>query len=355
MACLQPHRRRLATAAVIAPLLALAAVLAGPFADAAEAPAAAAQTLELQLPIRCTPGADCWLVNMVDLDPGPGVRDHLCGARSYDGHKGTDIAVRDMKAVAVGVDVVAAAAGVVRGTRDGMDDVDVTVIGKDAIKGRECGNGVVLIHSANWETQYCHLKKGSVVVKQGDRVAAGDKLGRVGHSGEAAFPHVHLSVRRGVAVVDPFAGLGRDAAACGPGPHPLWRADVLKALSGETTAIFNIGFHDAKPEPKDARNGDLGGKPISGDAAALVLWADMYWPEAGDDMRFRIVLPDGRPLVDKTAKIEKTQARRFAFVGKRRRDAEWPAGAYLGEVTLTRGAGTAGQRVFKAEARMTVR
>ncbi len=40
----------------------------------------------LSLPIRCVPGRDCWLVNNVDLDPGPGVRDYTCAKRSYVGH-----------------------------------------------------------------------------------------------------------------------------------------------------------------------------------------------------------------------------------------------------------------------------
>ncbi len=345
-----PRRRRPMVALILA-LLALSAALAG---GAPANRADAADGIELQLPIRCHPGTDCWLVNLVDLDPGPGVRDYACGKSTYDGHKGTDIAIRDMKALAAGVDVLAAAPGVVSGARDGMEDVDVTVIGKDAIKGRECGNGVVIRHGGGWETQYCHMKKGSVAVKPGDTVAAGGKLGLVGHSGEAAFPHLHLSVRHAGAVVDPFVGLER-AEACGLGPHPLWRAEALKTLAGDTTAIFHVGFHDAKPDAKDVRDGVIGGRPIARDAAALVLWADMYWPQAGDDMRFRVVAPDGRALIDQTAKIEKTQARRFAFVGKRRKAAEWPPGDYKGEVTLTRGAGTAGGRVFKAEATVTVR
>lgn len=342
------RHRRLIAAALMAPILALAALRSG-------APARADDAIQLQLPIRCTPGTDCWPVNLVDLDPGPGVRDFACGRSSYDGHKGTDIAIRDMKALAAGIDVVASAPGVVRATRDGMEDVDVTVIGKDAIKGRECGNGVVVVHAGGWETQYCHLRKGSVAVRRGDNVAAGRKLGLVGHSGDAQFPHVHLSVRLGKRVVDPFAGLDRKEGACGVGPNPLWREDALKGLTIGTTSIFNIGFHDAKPEPKDARDGVLARDSLKPDAGALVLWADMYWAHAGDAMRFRIVAPDGRPLIDRTEKIGKTQARRFAYVGKRRRTKAWPAGTYKGEVTLTRDPGAADARVFRAQATITVR
>jgi murein DD-endopeptidase MepM/ murein hydrolase activator NlpD len=334
--------------------LLLALILAVPPAVGAEPAPATAAPPELQLPIRCRPGHDCWLVNLVDLDPGPGVRDYLCRRYTYDGHKGTDIAVRDMRAVAAGVDVVAAAPGVVRGARDGMTDIDVSVAGKDSVKGRECGNGVVIDHGGGWETQYCHMRKGSVVVKRDDKVVAGQKLGSVGHSGEAEFPHLHLSVRHDGQIVDPFVGIGRQAN-CGLGPKPLWRAEALNQLTGAMTAVFHVGFHDGKPEARDARNGVIGTPALDRAAEALVLWADIYWPDAGDELRLRIVGPDGRPVIDKAATIETTQARRFAFVGKKRTAAAWPAGDYLGEVTLVRDAGKPGERTFKAVASVSVR
>jgi hypothetical protein len=293
---------------------------------------------EIVLPIRCQPGRDCWLVNLVDLDPGPGVRDFACGAKTYDGHKGTDIAVRDMKAVAKGVEVVAAAAGVVKGVRDGMADVDVARAGRDSVKGRECGNGVVVDHGGGWETQYCHMRRGSIAVKQGDNVEAGARLGQVGHSGDAEFPHLHLSVRRSGQVVDPFVGTKR-TDACGLGPNPLWQKAALAQLMRPMTAVFNAGFHDAKPDARAARDGLLAAAALPRNAGALVLWADMYWVEAGDVLAFRIVGPDGKPIFHNSARIEKTQARRFAFAGRQRRAETWPAGAYVGEVTLTRGEG----------------
>ena len=52
----------------------------------------------LTLPLACAPNRDCWIANHVDLDPGPGVRDYACGDLTYDGHKGTDFAIRDRAA-----------------------------------------------------------------------------------------------------------------------------------------------------------------------------------------------------------------------------------------------------------------
>jgi D-3-phosphoglycerate dehydrogenase len=48
------------------------------------------------------------------------------------------------------------------------------------IAGRECGNGVVIAHEDGWETQYCHMRRGSVAVQPGERVARGQTLGLVG-------------------------------------------------------------------------------------------------------------------------------------------------------------------------------
>jgi murein DD-endopeptidase MepM/ murein hydrolase activator NlpD len=40
-----------------------------------------------------------------------------------------------------------------------------------------------------------HLRRGSVAVAQGDRVAKGQMLGRVGNSGNSSEPHVHVHLQ----------------------------------------------------------------------------------------------------------------------------------------------------------------
>ena len=106
----------------------------------------------------------------VDLDPGPGFKDYMCGTRlGEDGHSGTDFAIPSLAAMRAGVPVLAAADGRVRNIRDGMEDVSVAVIGQAAIEGRNCGNGLAIQHGDGWETQYCHLRKGSVAVQPGER------------------------------------------------------------------------------------------------------------------------------------------------------------------------------------------
>ncbi len=64
----------------------------------------------------------------------------------------------------------------------------------------------------------CHLRPGSVRVRTGDRVRAGDLLGEIGNSGNSTEPHLHLHAERdGVGLELRFAGVSGG----------LWRGRVL--------------------------------------------------------------------------------------------------------------------------------
>ena len=120
------------------------------------------ESLTLSLPVGCEVRGNCFVQNYVDHDPSSSYRDFSCGARTYDGHDGTDFRLPSMSAMRAGVAVLAVADGEVTGVRDGEKDISIRVIGKAAIAGRECGNGVFLRHPYGWDTQYCHLASGSV-------------------------------------------------------------------------------------------------------------------------------------------------------------------------------------------------
>ena len=194
----QPERRFAWLAASLAVFLGVA--LAGSARAADSRPS-------FGLPIACPVDMVCPLQQMTDLDPGPEVADPFCGVASYDGHKGSDFRVLSMKDTDRGVPVVAMAAGRVKAMRDGMadrlvmDDAD-----RAAIADRECGNGVIIDHGGGWESQYCHMRLGSIRVRNGDTVEKGSVIGLVGASGLAAFPHVHAGVRHNDAIVDPMTG-----------------------------------------------------------------------------------------------------------------------------------------------------
>lgn len=292
------------------------------------------ETEGLGLPLVCAIGQTCWVANYVDVDSSVEARDFRCNRRTYDGHDGTDFAIRDLAVMAQGVPVVASVPGTVKNVRDGMQDVALTdEASRKRIAGRECGNGVVIDHEGNWQTQYCHLKEGSITVKAGDKVERGGQLGLVGLSGKTEFPHVHLTVRKDGKAIDPFTNR-QMSAGCGKDGKPLWRAD--QHVEYEPVSLYNVGFATGKPDIEAIRSGKRAEGPFPATAPALVLWADILGVEAGDRLLFRIINGDGKVVFNREEQIERTQARRFTFAGGRPKTDGWPAGTYTGQVTLTR-------------------
>jgi len=61
----------------------------------------------------------------------------------------------------------------------------------------ETGSGnYVVIQSDSLQVELLHFRQGSLLVQPGDRVLAGDPVGRVGNSGFSTQPHLHLQVSR---------------------------------------------------------------------------------------------------------------------------------------------------------------
>ncbi len=306
-------------------------------AGLSQSASAAADSIEMEglgLPLMCTIGETCWVANYVDADPSVEARDFRCHRRTYDGHDGTDFAIRDLAVMTQGVPVVAGAAGTVKNVRDGMQDVALTdETSRKRIAGRECGNGAVIDHEGDWQTQYCHLRQGSLKVMAGDKVERGSQLGLVGLSGKTEFPHVHLTVRKDGKAIDPFTNR-QMIAGCGKDGKSLWRAD--QHIVYEPAVIYNAGFSTGKPDFEAIRSGKREEGAFPTTAPALVLWADIFGVEAGDRLLFRIINGDGKVAFNHEDRIERTQARRFAFAGSRPKTDRWPAGTYQGQVTLKR-------------------
>jgi hypothetical protein len=286
----------------------------------------------LQLPLRCQPGQDCWISNHVDLDPGRGARDYACGVFTYDGHNGTDFALRDLQAMREGVAVLAAAGGVVRAVRDGTPDASVRETGRDSVRDRECGNGLRIDHGDGWETQYCHLRRGSLRVRRGERVELGQTLGLVGQSGLTEYPHLHFTLRRHLEVVDPFRG--SDAPSCGVGGNPLWDAATLAGLPYAPGSIYNYGIAASLPRPNGVREGRYRSLILKREAAALVVWFEAFGVAAGDTVRLSVRGPGSRLLFEESMTLQKRQARVFRAAGRKRGTEPWPAGAYEAEIAL---------------------
>jgi hypothetical protein len=313
-------------------------ILALPFASPA-----LAEGFSISSPIDCDLTSDCYIQQFVDSDPSPAASDFTCSTLTYNGHKGTDFALPSRSELARNVRVLASAAGRVKGVRDGMDDVSYSDDVADAIAGRECGNGIVIDHGEGWETQYCHLKKGSVVVKSGQQVLQGQELGFVGQSGKAAFPHVHLSVRKDGKVIDPFDPDGSTTCAT-PGDSSLWQ-DAPAYRSG---GLIGAGFAQTVPTFDDIKSGTADAQVLPSDAPALVIWGYMFGSQPNDIMTLSISGPDGMVIADDVT-LTKTQAQSFRAIGKKRRGKDWTTGSYTGTVTLIRGPQILSQKTVQIE------
>jgi murein DD-endopeptidase MepM/ murein hydrolase activator NlpD len=59
------------------------------------------------------------------------------------------------------------------------------------------GNCVIIDHGNSEYSVLAHMQQGSVRGKVGERVAAGQVLGRLGNSGDAFGPHLHYQLQSG--------------------------------------------------------------------------------------------------------------------------------------------------------------
>jgi len=301
----------------------------------------------LAFPVDCRLGGDCFVQSLVDVDPGPAARDYRCGGQTYDGHKGTDIRLLSTEASRQGVRVFAAAPGRIAGMRDGMSD---ELIGRDdagqllrrSIRGRECGNGVVIDHGNGWQSQYCHMKAGTVRVRSGQLVRAGDTLGEIGYSGLTEFAHLHITVRHRGRVIDPFTGQAVGSGSCQRTDgdvgvrDSMWEASVRRRLRYTSNTLIDVDF---SAEPVDARRLEAGQRyeTPSARSPALVLYARAINLEKGTRFDFDIEGPGGFSADGSGTPVDRAKAHWVAFFGKRLTSERWPAGRYRGRVRVMNG------------------
>lgn len=288
----------------------------------------------LAFPLACVIGKTCEIQHYVDRDPGPGVRDYRCGRRTYEAHNGIDIRVHDMVAQRAGVDVLAAAPGRVVRLRDGVQDISIRAPGAPSVAGQQCGNGVVIDHGDGWETQYCHVARGSVRVKVGDTVAAGTPLARVGLSGDTEFPHMHFTVRQAGKIIDPFGPDMSRPAACAA-QTAMWTPAASHQMAYKAGAILNAGFAGAAVSMDSVEAGGVMA-PTSA-SPYLVAYARTIELEAGDRIEIALNGPGGVALANATTPpLDHDKAQHINFVGKKRPPTGWPKGVYVAEIRVHR-------------------
>lgn len=99
-----------------------------------------------------------------------------------------------------GIDLAAPQGTPVFAAREG-----VVLYASDKLGGY--GKMVVLQHDGDLLTAYAH--NASLLVREGDRVRAGQMIARVGRTGRASAPHLHFEVRRGQIPQNPLNYLPR--------------------------------------------------------------------------------------------------------------------------------------------------
>lgn len=288
------------------------------------------------LPIDCKVGEDCWIVNYVDVNPDEGmVQDFKCGSKTYDGHKGTDFAVRSMAEVREGVDVLAAMDGTVLRIRDGEDDNAKTPEMLDNIRAarKECGNAVLMDHGRGLHSMFCHLKNGSVRVKPGDEIEKGDVIGQVGQSGLSEFPHVHFGIVWEEAVMDPFTG-ENNQKGCGMMRSSLWDSELN--LLYQPLNVFDLGFTDGVPDFKAIQNGQDVPVNLPQNSEAFVFWFGYFGARHGDKITLKITDPDGRLFATREIIQDETRIRQYYYTGRRTENTPLKPGLYSGLIRIER-------------------
>jgi murein DD-endopeptidase MepM/ murein hydrolase activator NlpD len=104
------------------------------------------------------------------------------------------------------------------------------------------GNQVRIRHEGGLETYYMHLSSVASGVRTGVRVDQGQFIGRVGSTGTATGPHLHFSLRKNGAFVDPVAERRRQ-----PPAQPLSAAFLAGFLASRDVALQQIERRIANP------------------------------------------------------------------------------------------------------------
>ncbi len=205
-----------------------------------------AQAVAYGWPVRLAPGltdyAGFYVSAFSDHDPlsGPWL-DYNNGTRTYDTHRGTDIALWPFswnKLDAGDVQVVAAAAGTI------VENQNITPTDHNCGSGSGgLGNWIVLQHADGRVTLYGHMKYNSLTTKGvGQTVALGEYLGTVGSSGNASGPHVHFEVRTAYGPsnlwTDPYTGSANPVASSWIQQRPYYDSAINKIATATAGPVF---------------------------------------------------------------------------------------------------------------------
>lgn len=310
-----------------------------------------ALAFEIDIPVECTLGEDCFIRNYVDQAKKGEWQDYKCRKLSYDKHKGTDFGVPVLHPQKEGVQVLAAADGIVRAFRNDEPDGVFFEHGIEAVKGKECGNGLVLLHEQGWETQYCHLKRGSIRIQKGQKVTRGQVLGEIGLSGKTEFPHLHLSIRdKNKNPIDPFNSKPMETGCAAAPKASLWSAKAKAEMNVEGTGLLVSGVSTGAVKKQNIMQGQHTGNVLPKNADALIFWTMLFGPQAGDKLVLELMDANATILAEHTHQFSSFKAQFLQYIGKKRsKMPQWPVGSYQGRVKIMRGSQIIDSETFQFE------
>jgi hypothetical protein len=243
---------------------------------------------------------DLYPNNFVDLDPGPGVQDFMCGAQSYDGHTGTDSDIRSFREMDIGVPVFAAMDGRVIAVQDGEYDR------RYGPTQSQFDNHVVVEHGTGRFTIYGHLRRG-IELNRGDRVVAGRQIGWTASSGNSSWPHLHFTSQVASEVDEPWAGPCNEGPSGWVAQEPYPTEPYLRDLA--LSAAPFTGTRDL-PFDQAARTGAfVRGTPV---LYARVELAAAFAPDPGV-LRLTAVQPNGIPVAGPTVTVRPAHGRAYRW------------------------------------------
>jgi peptidase M23-like protein len=176
------------------------------------------------------------------------------GKLDAEGHDHTGEGTRNADYAGYGEPVFAVADATVSEVLDGLEENDPpTQTPKVPMTYTNIpGNHIVLDLGDGLFALYAHLKPGSLQVKMGDRVHAGDRIAALGDSGNAVGPHLHFHISDSK---EPIAGEGIPFAI-----------ESFRQIGTETPADIERG----QWKPTDGTKPIVRREEFPGDGAVLV-------------------------------------------------------------------------------------
>ena len=155
------------------------------------------------------------------------------GIREINGkvsnHQGIDISTSNSCVTDI---IVATKSGEVISVEDGCDTY--------GSYGNTCnggyGNYVIIDHGDGIQTVYAHMAADTIVVKEGDRISQGEKIGLMGSSGSSTGCHLHFEIRINDSKVDPFNYVD----SSNPRPREISSSDEVSGSDSKQTVCLTL-------------------------------------------------------------------------------------------------------------------